>query len=903
MPSQLVRRAGWRYFVRHPWQLLLAVLGVATGVAVVLGIDLAAVSAERSFLYATRTVAGAATHSLRGGPAGLDQELYRHLRVDLGITECAPALGGTVRYTRPEGDTTPQGTLDQPAGGARFDLRLLGIDPFAEAPLRPWLGLTSAETELPLNPLLTKPGAVLLSAPTAARLGLGEGDQFELRVAGYMVAAELVGVLGVQDELVRRGLDQVVVTDIATAQEWLQRDTLRAGGSGRIDRIDLAVPQGEAGDTLLATVEAALPSGVELSLAKDREGALGDLTAAFRTNLEALSLLALVVGAFLIFNTLRFAVVQRRTTIGVLRALGATRGRIFRAILAEATTLGLVGTLLGLPLGIALASGLVGFVAQTVNDFYFTVEVTGLEIPFAALAKAGLLGLVSCIVAALVPARDATRLDPREVLQRSALELRTRRAFPMGYGVAAACGVLAALSFQVEKLLGLKNPGEASSIWSAYGAMFFMLLGSAALATPLTAWLLTRMRPLAARLLGTPGSLAVQSGVAGLSRTGIAVAALMLAVATTVGLGMMITSFRGSVTGWLEGALQADVFVSVPSSLSRRHEVALAPELVQELRSMPEVSGVTIQRHARVEATVLPGADPTSARPIDTVWVLAIDPGPSWSGTADWVAGDAAAAEAAIEGPEPMCWVTEPFAYRHGVGVGDSIRLQSPGGPVDLPIVAVARDYASEQGHVAVVRSKTWIPHWRDQAMSTLALDAAPGTDADTLLAAARRAATAGDTPQQLSINSSKGLLNASLEIFDRTFAVTGALRALCVLVAFLGIQAALLSLQLERRRELGLLRALGATPRQVAVLVLGQTGALGLCAGILSLPLGAGLGWLLAEHVNRRSFGWTLLDVSLPPAVLVEALLLAVGAALIAGAWPAWRLGRTEVASAMRTE
>jgi putative ABC transport system permease protein len=210
----------------------------------------------------------------------------------------------------------------------------------------------------------------------------------------------------------------------------------------------------------------------------------------------------------------------------------------------------------------------------------------------------------------------------------------------------------------------------------------------------------------------------------------------------------------------------------------------------------------------------------------------------------------------------------------------------------------VFADYGSEQGVVMVSR-RTYDANWDDRGVSSLGLVLAPGADPEAA-AAALRARSGGD--QDLLIRSNRALREASLEIFDRTFAITAVLRVLATAVAVIGVLSALMALQLERARELGVLRAQGLTPREVWRLVLAETGLLGGIAGVLAVPVGTGLALVLIHVINRRAFGWSI-ETTLPADVLLQAVGLAVLAALLAGAYPAWRMARTLPAPALREE
>ena len=868
MTRGLVRIAV-RHLRRHPWQLGLAVLGIALGVAVAVSIDLANESARRAFSLATEAVTGRASHQITGGPSGLPEDLYRRLKVDLGVRLAAPVLSGEVAAADIPGRT----------------FVILGIDPFSEAPFRPYLGeerartassapgATAAERRGPpprdrlatVAELLTTPGAVLLSRATARDLGLAVGGRLAVRASGIRRELTVVGLLDPVDPASARALDGLLVTDISSAQEIF-------GAAGRLGRVDLIVADDAAGRALLERIARALPSGADLVVAGARAGTTAQMIRAFQWNLTALSLLALVVGMFLIYQTMTFSVVQRRPLIGSLRAIGVTRAEIFALVMGEAALIGAAGTGLGLALGWALARGLLGLVTRTINDLYFVLSVRDVALEPLALAKGVLLGLGATLAAALAPALEATASPPRVVMSRGALETGARRMIPrvtwLGVGLFGVGGLVLAL------------PG---GIVSGFAGLFVLMIGCALLAPASALALLPLLHPLAARAFGTLGRLATRGIVAALSRTAVAIAALMIAMSAATGVGIMIASFREAVVGWLEGTLRADVYVSAPSLVGNRPDATLDPALVARLAATPGVARAGTSRGVLVSG---PGG------PVQVV-ALDVDPArpPRWrfrEGSADAVWS---------EGGRTVI-VSEPFANRRGVRAGDVVRLRTDRGERDFPIGGVFYDYGSSAG-VVVMSRRTYDRFWDDRAVSGVAIEAAPGADLPALMAALRERAAGG---QELVIRSNRALRETSLEIFDRTFAITGVLRALTVLVAFIGMLAALMALSLERAREIAVLRTLGLTPRQVWGLVTAETGLIGLLAGVLAVPGGLLLAGILVFVVNRRSFGWTM-PIDPSPAILVQGVALSVLAAVLAGLYPAWKMSRALPADALRDE
>jgi putative ABC transport system permease protein len=851
--SQLLLKASLRHLIRHPWQIALAILGVALGVAVVVSIDLANASAGRAFELSTEAITGRTTHQVVAGSGELPEDFYRRLRVELGFREAAPVVEGYAAAP------------DKPG----LTLRILGVDPFAEAPFRSFLGAGEAAGgpgDVNLTGLLTEPGTAVIARETAERHGLGAGDTLNLRVGGARVPIRLVALLDAEDEAGRRALDGLLICDIATAQETL-------GMVGRLSRVDLIIPP-EQEQAALARITAILPEGAQLERPESRSQAISQMTRAFEFNLQAMSLLALIVGMFLIYNTMTFAVVQRRSLLGTMRCMGVTRREILTVVLLEAALVGLVGALVGLALGVVLGRGTVRLVTQTINDLYFAVTVRSLSVERWPLIKGFLLGIGATLAAALVPALEASFTPPRTVLRRSSVEERVRRAVPLAAAGGLALGVVGAV------ILALPGGG----LWGAFGALFCIVIACALLTPAALVLLMALLRPLLGRALGLLGRMAARDVVASLSRTSVAAAALMVAVSVTIGVGIMVGSFRQTVIRWLDTTLQADVYISTPGLGANRVDGTLNPEVVARLRAFPEVVGVNINRSLSVDG------------PAGPVLMVAQEMDERNRAAFSFEQGSPATVWPAWE--QGALLVSEPFSYRTGLGAGDTLSLQTERGPREFAIAGVYTDYTSDRG-VILMPMRVYRALWDDQAISSLALFLRPGTDADALIERLRLE-VAG--LQDLFIRSNVGLRVSTLEVFDRTFTITAVLQGLATAVAFIGILSSLMALQLERARELGVLRANGLTPGQLWGNVLTQTGLMGLAAGLLALPVGLILALVLIFVINRRSFGWTL-QLQVAPELLLQALVLALVAALLAGLYPAYRMSRANPALALREE
>lgn len=862
---KLFLRLSWRHAWRRPLQSLFFVAGVAIGVAMIVAIDLANSSAQRAFELGTESVAGRATHQVLGGPTGLDQSIYTELRRGLDYRLSAPVVEEYV--TALELDARP--------------MRLLGVDPFAEAPFRSYLGTEGdgPGTEY-LSALLTRPDAVLISSDVAERYGLDVGDTTDVRIGSTVQPLTVVGLLAPSDDLSRRALESLLIADIAAAQELL-------GSVGRLSRIDLIVPEAGAESTL-ADIGSILPPGVRVQASDARSGTVNEMTAAFQLNLTALSLLALVVGMFLIYNTVTFSVVQRRPVLGSLRSLGMTQREVFALILGEAGLLGVLGTILGLGLGIVLGAGAVRLVTQTVNDLFFVVAVREMEIPPFTLVKGAVIGVCAALFGATIPAIEATNVAPTGAMQRSNIEERTRVALP--WISAAGVGLL---------VLGTALLLPEWSLILTFVGLFVVILGCALLTPVLTLWIIALVKAVADRLAGVIERMAPRTIIRSLSRTSVAVAALMVAVSVIIGVGVMIGSFRSTVELWLEDVLQADIFISPPSLTTSNVSSTLEPQLIEQLRTFEGVESLATTRSADVAAflgNALDEATTGANTGATTVRLAAVSQDLAGADRRYRAAvGDWRATWEAVEAGSVL--INEPMANRTGLTAGDALTLLTDSGPQDFPIAGVYTDF--DVNSVVFMADGTYREWWDDSAISALALFVEPGADVDAVVNNIQRA-LAGQT--ELLVRSNRGMRQNALEIFDRTFAITVALQLLATLVAFIGILSTLMSLQLERRREIGVLRANGMTRRQLWRMTLWETGLIGSSAGLLAMPTGILLALILIYIINLRSFGWTL-ELQLRPEYFLQAFAVALGAALLAGIYPAWRAGQMQPADAVRAE
>ncbi len=834
---------------RHRLQTLTSLLGVAAGVAVVVAIHLASRSSLQSFQATYGALAGKATHQLTAvGP--LSAARLGALAVHPAVRAIQPVIESSV--VLPQAPVVPTPTIASaparspapaaapalaptPATTALRTLRLVGIDPFLAPPfygrLTPDDASPSAHGGL-LMRFMTEPGLALLATEDLARLGLADGDP--LTVRGPAGAATLTCVASAALSGGDTGAAPFALVDIATAQEVL-------GLGDALTRIDL----------ILSDAEAALPllPGEVLERPAQRGERAGTLTRAFRLNLMALGFLAVLVGAFLVFNMSQFAVTRRRTMLGKLRCLGCSAKALLAASLGEAMVLGLAGGVLGLACGRLLAAALVDDVALTVSTLYGHIETPSAGLDGLTAVGALVLAVITALVASWGPARSAASTPPAVVAGAVVREQLMPARIPLGLLVIAVLLLL---------------PPEGGLLLQSLSVLCLLL--GVAMITPRILGRLVRHAP-----RGTVTSLAAGRLQRSLSRTGAAAGALVMPIAMTVGITVMIDSFQREVTAWVDATIGADIYVSPLYQQLAPRTARLDTTMLAALEAWPGVTGLDLLRGTEQRrgagSFLVAGARLSTLRMKADLRILQGESEGLW--------------ERLEEG---AVLITEPLQRKSGLEPGDTIELLGRDGPRSFPIAAVFQDFSYDRGYCLMEESH-YLDHYGETGVRNAALLLDEGVDA-----AAVSAALANRFPDG-EFKTTEGLRAAVMEAFDNTFRVTWSLQAISTALALVGVLTGLLCLHLERRHELGVLRSLGATHRTIGRLLLAEALVIVGLAVALAVPLGGALAWILIALVNTRSFGWSF-PMVFDPAAIASVLGLAIVAALLAGMVP-WLLVR----------
>jgi len=831
-----------RATLRHARSLfLLSLGGVALGVGSVVSIQIINANAVGAFTGSVRALAGDADLTVVGLTQTFDEAVYPRVLATPGVREAWPVL------------SVPAVAASDPT----FRLDLVGIDVFAPHPFP--IEIVSGD----LSDALYLPGWVACSPRLAREQGWEIGDSVVV-AAGTRTATLRIGAFVDFESVTPLASPRLAVLDLAQLQSLFAL-------AGRLTEINVIARDDHDVSALEAALVPRLFADARVTTPRAREIEAADLLAAFRLNLTALSLISVFVGGFLVLTATRASLVRRRRELGLFRTLGATRMDVARLMLLEAAVLGLLGSAIGVPLGVLAAKTQLDRVNATLTNVYLLTEVHAVQVPGRILVFAALAGVLSALAAAIGPIVDMSRRDVRALLAAFTLHERLERR----------AGRLA--------LTGLAGIGIAALWYAAWGRsvrpagfiVAFALLCAIPAVTPALVRATCRRVPLRSFDL----TMSARNTVRRLSSTSVAVAALAAAVSMLFGVTIMVASFRGTLAEWLEHTLRADVYIS-PAAWMRGGETSLlSTGVLERLRSHPGVRAMDELR----QVTLSIGGT--------RVTVGGVRFGlPALEKTLPMMKGDARAVELALRS-EGSIAISEPLARKLGLALGDSLELPTPSGRAKLPIAGIYYDYASEAGS-ALTSLRTLENLFGPGPIQNAAVYAGTGTTAQDLADAI--ASTFVGSP--LEIRSNRDLRRKTMRVFDETFAITQILEIMALGVAITGVALTLVAIARERIAELALVRALGALPRQIFRLFLGEgivLGVFGIAVGTIG---GVSFAFLLIYEINRAYFGWTL-QLHWPLRELLLEALLVLAATAVASLYPAFLAMRTRALELSRED
>lgn len=844
----------FRQWREHKLRIGLTILGIALGVGVFFAVSTANTTLLSSLKLTVEKLAGKATLQVTAGESGFPEETLKIVRSTPGVALAEPVIEVIARTAFPD----------------ESKLLVLGLDAGSDQELHEFqFDQTQIEIANPLA-FVMRPDSILVSRSFADKHGLKDGDQLPLytpnglknfTVRGFFKPVGIGQTFG----------GQVALMDVYAAQRAFDRGQ-------NFDRIDLMNDPNTSVEALQQRLRERLPAGIEVGRPDSRGQSIENSIAAMEIGLTITSFLALFIGVFIIFNSFSISVNQRWKEIGILRAVGVERANVRWMFLGEAIVIGLLGSLVGVIGGFYVAteaSRAMSNVAATLYGYLSTPQAPSIRLDYAAVAVA--IGVIASLVAAWLPARAASRLDP--VLALHNIEVRQRESvlgWPrMIIGMTFVVGGLALIRFS--------TPRVGLMVQLAYSML--IQIGMIILIPKLTEWGARALRPVMNRVFGVEGILAIDTLIKSPRRTYATVGALMIGLSFVFSNGAFIQSQKNALTRYMNRALNADMLVTTSEQLRSRtnhFSEAMAERIA-------EVPGVRRAENFRFTSVPFRG---------DNVGLIANDMDAWFARVGDILdEGEQAIARELMPKGEGLL-IASNFASRWSVGVGDMLRIETPTGPLERPVLGIFENYDSERGTIFMDRA-LYRAYWRDNAVDYVFLNLVPGADRDAVRNQIQRA-IAGE--QRAFIYTNEEYKQWVINLIDHFFTLTYTQMVVAILVAALGIINTLIISVSERKREIGIIRAVGGLRSQVRKMILLEALAMaiiGVAAGALSGLFNA---YFLVRTAATMIAGFTL-PLQFPTALVLVTLPLVIAVALAAAWWPAYRAVRLRVIEAIGYE
>jgi putative ABC transport system permease protein len=848
----LLRLISWPYFRKHILRTGLTTAGIVLGVAVFVGMHTANQSVLFAFNHTIDNIAGKTELQITAGETGFNEEVLETVQSASSVRVAVPVIEAVVD-SRIEGEG---------------NLLILGTDMTGDRSLRDY-DLESADEAVIDDPLvfLAQPDSLILTKEFAdknhfavnSRITLGTvlGDK-AFMVRGIMKSSGLSSAFG----------GNLAIMDIYAAQKMF--------GRGRtFDRIDIGLKEGRTVAEAQTELRGLLGSGFQIDPPSARGQQFEAMTAAYSMMVNISSLFALFIGMFIIYNAFAIAVTQRRSEIGILRALGATRQQIQWLFLGESAVTGLVGSVLGLLVGLLIARGIAASIGNLISDVYGVAQRAD-EVatsPFV-LGLALVIGVTTSIIAALIPSRQAARVDPVQALQKGKYQVLTT-------GESRARAILAAILGSIS-VVCLGFGGSRIAFYAGYA----MVIAVALLLGPILSLGLARaLRPLLKWIRPVEGALAADSLIQSPRRTSASVAAVMLSLALVVAFSGMARASYSSIIDWMDAALNPDLFV-MPSQDIVIRTLRFPPEMSSELASIQGITRVQMVRDARIVFRKTPvmivATDVKSLS--ETVKRTPVQ------GRADVMYRETAAGRGVM--------VSDNLANLQNLKLNDMLELPAPHGVIKLPIVGVVVDYSDQQGTILMDRS-VFQQYWHDDSVNAFRLYLSP-TAKPAEVKRQILARYAGI--RQVFVLTNRELKDYILRVTDQWFALASVQIAVAVIVAILGIVNTLTVSITDRRRELGVLKAVGGLHGQIRRTIWIEALSIGILGLVLGFALGAVNLYYILQIVHRDIAGIQL-DYQYPLSVTLALIPTMLVAALVAAVWPAEAAVRGSLVEALEYE
>lgn len=851
----------------HPLRTSLTIGGVMLGVAVLIAVTLVNRSILKSIRAAVDDISGKADLQITVGSGGLDEHLLEKVREVPGVYKVAPVIQETIRVATNRLDAKRAQLL------AHEDLVILGIHLLGDDEYFRSYGSKEID-DIKADPLvfLNSSTNIILSDKFSTKYGFKVHDTIPLITPNGIKDFEIWGFI--RDEKLGHAMGGNL------SVMYYQAAQVAFGRGSQVDRFDVAVTQGTEVAEVRKQLLSNLGPGYEVDRPERRTDRLSKMIQGFSLALVMGSALTLLLGMFLILNTVSISVLQRKQEIGILRALGATRGQVQNLFILEGVLMGVIGSALGIAVGLNLARLLLTAMTRTVSELYLRIHVDDIQVDTGLILLGATMGIIATLVSSIWPARQATQVSPIETLRMSntSAQLLSRRGRLLDV-VAVALGV-SSLVFSRMK------PVDNKPLFG-YAAIICLMMGFALLMPRILITIQGVLRLVIGRLLGVEGHIANENLSRNVGRVSVTTAALMLAVGTVISFSVLVSSFEGSALKWIDQSIPADLFVSNTNPLSiGTANSHMSNDMYDYFIKLPGVNAVDRMRIIDVNFR-------------DTqIKLLSVD----WQvkrkhGVLTYLEGSEEAADVPLFSGTGVL-ISENLARRYSYRVNDILRLPTPVGIREFKVAGVIIDYTTDQGMVLIHRD-IFTKTWQDDLVDTYKIYVNQGTDLEPL----RQAISAKFSGQYtLYILSNSELKAEFTKILKQVFQIVYVLQLVALIIAILGVVNTMLAAVLDRVREIGVLRAIGALRWQVRRMIMVEAAIMGLASSFVGLIAGVLSGLIMLYAVNTVQSGW-LFPFSMPTLSMIQTSFLVLLAATVAGWYPASIAARIAIVESLKYE
>ena len=862
----LFRYVGLRHLQLKPGRSLLTTLGVAFGIALYVAIAIINHSTKNSLKESIESIAGKAKLSVSAGPSGFDESKLENIKKTTGVANAVAMVEARAFF---------EGGMESSDG-----IYISGVDLLQEQAVRTYKATDQRIIDDPLT-FLNQPDSIILTEALAKQHGLVIDSKVNLSTANGIKTFTVRGLLEPEGAAKAYG-GSLAIMDIDGAR-------MMFGKENKIDRVDVIPVSGADVEVVRTALEKTLGSGFIIETPEAQSSQMQSMLESYQIILTFFSSLALMVGLFLVMNSISVSVAERKKEIGTLRALGATRNSMVTLFVTEVIGIGLVGSSLGCLFGRILADHLVTEVVNSVSaQFQTRIEVSHLEFTHEQIFFSIAFGTIASALAALLPSLKAAKVHPLESMKKHNENFSDEEDKQSKTAVFIGLGLL--LFMTISMIL------KWGKIWAGIDLVTKVssVLGSALFGPFLVFIFIRAFRTITKNYRSITLKLSQENLLRSRKRTSSNVTALMVGLFLVMMIATVRTSFHDTLTDWLDQIFVADLMVASNGRMITADVQLSRDEIQAELLAVPGVKPIGDDRGtgSRIAHFMYQGKK---------MVIKAMDHYADFYQYKNFAVQGADRNETTsklFSSIEPTVLVTRGFLTKQNKEVGDMVELDTPSGGVNFKIIGEVIDFASPEG-VFYMNRKFYKKYWKDSLVTAFVLNIVDGANLEQVRSEIDR--RVGKKWNLVTISNAE-FKQQMQQAIERTFAYTKAIEFIALLVGLLGLLNTLLISVMERTRELGMLRAVGATRQQISIMIMIEAVFQGFFGAIVAILLGSYVGKLFVEYSLSSSLGW-IVQFHFPRSSIFSTLVTGVIVAVIAGILPSKRASQLNIREALDYE